>query len=370
MISGSVLAGVDIGAGSGAKVGIFDLNLNILADTVLDVEDYGKDAATLVAQTARSLQKLTGCIGPTGLEISAVGVVGPGVFMEHGTIAKAVNLSFLNGINLGRLFGDYLGVPTASMNDADAGALAEWRHHRSQIIFWVLGGGWGGAWVSGDGEIRFRQYSKNAKAERFHPSCEPGHTIFLERRMLQERFADAGLSFDDYEKLYVNERGQMLSGLAEHGDDSGAVRSEVVVSGTGRWLIMRLFAEGAEGCLEGLTSRDVELLADSTGSGEVIRKVEQGRLPLLDRTDALFGALFAEAGALLLARIDRDGGKDIPVYIAGRPSKAFFSFGPYLRKALKQKGINNPVRLSELERRNTNPNLAGAAYLALSALKI
>ncbi len=368
MDSRILFAGVDIGAGSGAKTGIFDTGLNLLEESVLSVEQYGESAGELVSGLWRCLGEMAEKLGAGSSNIVAAGVVGPGVYLSDGTIARAVNLSFLDGVNLKWLIEEKLGIPAACMNDADAGALAEWRYHRSELIYWVLGGGWGGAWVLPDGRIRNLKQHWNGADESIHPASEPGYVLCLDKGWLSLVFSGAGISFADFERLSLLEKGAGANALQGPGNDPASVRAESVVSGTGRWLIMRLLADKGGLSAEGLTMEDVEKLSDSSTAVETVRKVEENRMPLLKDTDRLFSEVFAEAAGMLLKRLEEDGCPgDTPVFLAGKPAKAFFSFGPYLSERLRDMGMINRISLSELQKQDLNPNLSGAGFLARRA---
>ncbi len=365
-----LFGGVDIGAGSGAKIGIFDLDLNLLGETELDVEQYGRSAEELVSSLWACLSEMTEILGAAPSNITAAGVVGPGVYLSDGTIARAVNLSSLDGVNLKQLIKDKLGIPAGCMNDADAGALAEWRYHRRQLVYWVLGGGWGGAWVSGAGQIRNLPQSWDGNDGSIHPAAEPGYVLALDKAWLSSVFSDAGISFSEFERLSLLEKGTGANVLLGPDHDAASVRAESVVSGTGRWLIMRLLADRGGTLTKGLEKEDVDKLRDSSTAVEVVQKVEESRIPLLKGTDSLFAAVFAEAACILLKKLEEDGCPwDTPVFLAGKPARAFFSFGGYLSERLGERGIMNRIFLSQLQKQNLNPNLAGAGFLARRAWK-
>ncbi len=370
MRAGILLAGVDIGAGSGAKIGIFDPNLNLLGETELGVEQYGRSAEELVSGLWACLSEMTEGLAADPSNIKAAGVVGPGVYLSDGTIARAVNLSFLDGVNMKQLIENKLGIPAGCMNDADAGALAEWRYHRTELVYWVLGGGWGGAWVARDGQIRNLPQRWDGNDGSIHPAAEPGYVLGLDKAWLSSVFSGAGISFSDFERLSLLSRGEGTNLLLGPDNDPATVRAEAIVSGTGRWLIMRLFAERGGILAAGLSREDLEKLGQLSSAPEVLDKVKDRHTPLLKRTDGLFAEVFAEAACKLLKKLEEDGCPGgAPIFLAGKPARAFFSFGPYMSGRLRAKGIMNSIFLSELQKKDLNPNLAGAAYLAGRAWK-
>ncbi|MFW5871011.1 MAG: ROK family protein [Verrucomicrobiota bacterium] len=370
MDSSILFAGVDIGAGSGAKIGIFDQYLVLLAETELAVEQYGLNAGDLVSGVRTCLSGMAEGLGACFADVAAAGVVGPGVYLSDGTIARAVNLSFLDGVNMKQLIEDKLGIPAGCMNDADAGALAEWRYHRTELVYWVLGGGWGGAWVARDGKIRNLPQRWDGNDGSIHPAAEPGYVLGLDKSWLSSVFSGAGISFSDFERLSLLARGEGTNVLLGPDNDPATVRAEAVVSGTGRWLIMRLFADKGGTLAAGLSCEDLEKLGKLSSAPEVLDKIKDRRMPLLKQTDSLFAEVFAEAAFKLLKKLEEDGCPGgAPVFLAGKPARAFFSFGPYMSGRLRAKGMMNGIFLSELQKKDLNPNLAGAGFLAGRAWK-
>lgn len=368
MNSGVLYAGVDIGAGSGAKIGLFRDDLSLVSESLLGVNGYGEDAGSLVAGLRSRLEEMAASVAGNQPGLGGAGIVGPGVFLADGTIARAANLEFLTGVNLGRLIEEQLQIPAACMNDADAGALAEWRYHGTELVYWVLGGGWGGAWVTEDGRVRFAQHAWSGYDKDIYPSNEPGYVLPLEKKWLGAVFEQAGISFSAFLNLVLRENGAGSGQILGPNKDPATVRAETVVSGSGRWLIMRTLVTERGELREGLTEGDLEDLDGPETAGRTIRKVEKAGLPLLEATDRLFGQVFAEAGGRLLERLAGDGlDAETPIFLAGKPARGFFSYGPIVQEHMRERGIRNSLLLSELQQRDMNPNLAGAAYLARKA---
>jgi len=79
-------------------------------------------------------------------EVKGIGLASPGLFRSDGSFIVAANLPFLKDQNLKELLREKSGgIPVEIDNDANSGALAEWSVLRIEILYWVFGGGWGGA---------------------------------------------------------------------------------------------------------------------------------------------------------------------------------------------------------------------------------
>lgn len=361
-----VVAGVDIGAGSGAKIGILERDSRVVAESVLPIARYGNDAQTLVSRASEIVRELVS--GIVGARLAAAGVGSPGTVKANGTLRSVSNIPFLSGTDLAGMFSRELGVPAALINDADAGGLAEWSVRRVELLYWVLGGGWGGAWISAGGEVLFPSSEWDGNEAHLHYTNEPGFATPLQRRALESIFANAGLCFGDCEKRCAADRGLTVP-LTGPAGKTGSVRAELLVSGTGRWRIFREFALKDPSCKAGLSGEEVAALEDPSTAGKVIDKLGYTGADAAVRTDKLFGAVLAEAAMVILHRAADDGCSDrVPIFLAGKPSRALPLFGSFARKEMLARGIENKLQPSKVEADGHDPNMVGAALLAFRLL--
>jgi hypothetical protein len=166
--------GIDLGTGSGAKVGLFKDHDHQIAETLLPRSRYGQTPESLTDALTQSVFHLLKKYNKTFADLHAVGIATPGLLASDFSYVLASNLPFLNGFNLADAIESSIGAPVSIENDANAGALAEWSVARTEILYWVFGGGWGGAWVSADGDIRFPAVDWNGDDASLHYTSEPG----------------------------------------------------------------------------------------------------------------------------------------------------------------------------------------------------
>jgi len=366
-------AAADVGAGAGAAVGLFDDGGCLLSETLVTLSCYGGSAEGLAEALGEAATGLLEERDAGGGRLSAVGIACPGLFRSDGSALAVANLPFLKDANLPELVSARLGVPAAIVNDADAGALAEWSLARAELLYWVFGGGWGGAWVSADGRILHPSVDWDGEDGSLHYTNEPGYSVPLEKSLLGELFAAEAASFECFEALCVKDlkkelkkelepEGGALTGPSGRTD---CVRAELVLSGPGRWRIFRVFAECDQSFESQLDANDVRKLDDSATAGEVISRLGELGAAAAARTDRLFGRALAAAASIIVSTAERDGAcAGVPIYVAGGPSRALGLFGPAAREAMQAKGIRSELRLSRLEEDGRNANLVGAAVLA------
>ncbi|MHC4200122.1 MAG: ROK family protein [Planctomycetota bacterium] len=371
--TGCLYAAADVGAGAGAAVGLFDAGGRVLSETLVPLSRYGGSATSLADALAEATTGLLDERDAGGGALCSMGIACPGLFRSDGSALAVANLPFLTDANLPELVSARLGVPAAIVNDADAGALAEWSLARSELLYWVFGGGWGGAWVSADGRILRPSVDWDGEDGSLHYTNEPGYSVPLAKSLLGELFAAEGASFERFEALCIKDlkkelkkelepEGGVLTGPSGRID---CVRAELVLSGPGRWRVFRVFAERDRAFESQLDTDDVRKLGDSATAGEVISRLGELGADAAARTDRLFGRALAEAASIVIGQAERDGARaGVPVYVAGGPSRALGLFGPAAREAMRAKGIGSKLRLSRLEEDGRNANLVGAAVLA------
>src|SRR3954471_9712573 len=121
---GEFYIAIDIGAGLGAKIGLFtDPHAQIGSASLLRADEFGDDVDTLVARMLETTETLLRTSGLRMDQARAVGIVSPGLFKSDGEYLLAANLPLLNGQNLKKRLQTATGLPTGIENDANAGGL-------------------------------------------------------------------------------------------------------------------------------------------------------------------------------------------------------------------------------------------------------
>jgi len=363
-----LLLGIDLGAGSGAKMGVFTPCLALCGEWLLPSSAYGTSADALADALCASVRETLSAWGVRASQVSAAGIASPGLLCSNGSYRLAANIPFLVRENLPALLRRRLGVPVGIENDANAGGLAEWSALRTELVYWVLGGGWGGAWVSSAGEVRFPALDWDGQDASLHYSNEPGYAIPLAKERLRGLFREDGVGFAAFEAILVADLkppGGILrgpSGSADH------LRAAAILSGPGRWRLFRAVAGEDRSHEERLDAEGRQALADPASAGRPLDALSRLGVEAALRTDRLFGRVLAEAGGILLEQAERDGcPAGVPVCLGGRPSRAMPFFGPAAQDALVRKGFTNYLRPAVLDSRGLNANLVGAAVVAEQA---
>ena len=52
---------------------------------------------------------------------------------------------------------------------------------RTDLLYWVFGGGWGGAWIDRAGQVRFPALDWDGNDRKLHYTNEPGYGIPLDK---------------------------------------------------------------------------------------------------------------------------------------------------------------------------------------------
>ena len=152
------------------------------------------------------LARLDQLLRKNGLRMAdakAIGIASPGLFRSNGSYRLAANLRFLCDQNLPLYIQQKTGLPTAIDNDANLGGLAEWSAVQNDLLYWVFGGGWGGAWVDKMGQVRFPAIDWDGDDRKLHYTNEPGYCIPLDKLTLKALFYQYGASFDRFEQIAV-----------------------------------------------------------------------------------------------------------------------------------------------------------------------
>jgi hypothetical protein len=286
--------------------------------------------------------------------------------MGHdGSFLLTANLPQFIGRNLRLDLETTLGVPTGIANDADAGALAEWSVLRMELLYWVFGGGWGGAWVSAEGEIRFPSTGWDGRDESLHYTNEPGYAIPLDKFYLQTLFSEIHASYDRWERIMREDFGAESKVLVGPGGRDDCVRAETLLSGPGRCRLFRAIVGNDDFYERFLDIHETRQMADPSVAGKHISKLSSMRVQAALDTDRLFGKILAHATQCLVKQARRDGLADgLPIALGGKPSYALPYFGPSCQRLLGSLGIMSYLRPSVIDERGGNANLLGAAVLA------
>ena len=298
-------------------------------------------------------------------EARAIGIASPGLFRSDGSYLLAANLPFLSGSNLKCRIAQETGRPTAIDNDANLGGLAEWSIVRTNLLYWVFGGGWGGAWIDKSGQVRFPAVDWDGDDRKLHYTNEPGYAIPLDKLMLKALFYQYGASFDRFEQIAADDFGQAHGKLTGPAGDPDSIRAEVILSGPGRCRLFRAVVGDDDFYERFLDIHETRQMTDPSIAGQHISKLSNMRVEAAVNTDRLFGRLLAEAASIMYRQARRDGlPEGVPICLGGKPSYALPYFGPSAQRRLGAAGIMSYLRPSVIDERGLNANLVGAAVLA------
>jgi hypothetical protein len=368
MTNHSFLLAIDLGAGGGAKIGVFSTPDRLVTETILPVGEYGATAESLADGLLRKVEALLAERGSNLKALRGVGIASPGVFKSDGAYLQAANLGFLNGRNLKELLGERVAAPAAIDNDANAGGLAEWSALRHELLYWVFGGGWGGAWIPKDGEVRFPALDWDGDDAHLHYTNEPGYAIPLEKAMIENEFHRLGAPYDRFEQILAEDFAGEDGVLRGPSGNADCVRAEMVLSGPGRCRLFRAVAGEDDFHERFLDVRERREMSDPAVAGKHISKLSGMRVEAAVTTDRLFGRILAQAARILLKQARRDGlPENAPICLGGKPSRALPYFGPSAQGALARRGLTHYLRPSVIDERGGNANLVGAAVLAEKA---
>jgi predicted NBD/HSP70 family sugar kinase len=322
-----MVALIDIGAGRGAKLALADRDGDLSNESLLPVSEYGTTGNEFADRLADRVGKMAG----SGHSIVAVSTTVPGL-TSGGTVMRCTNLPFLSGFALASALRDRLGVPINMLNDGDAGGLGEWVARKHELIYWALGGGWGGAWVSREGHVIHPSSEFDGSDASLHISSEPGCRARLDRMTVVEA---------------LNSHSIPSSWLP----DDDQIAAEYLVSGTGRLRIFTALT-GSAGAGE---------LACTSDPGAAISDWHREGLAAAARVDAAFGTLLGEATVRILRTINLESGRPpAPVYVGGGTAKALDLFLPQVQSVLDREGVPNHIHPSCYLRNGGNANLVGA----------
>jgi hypothetical protein len=357
--------GIDIGAGRGAKIGLFADPHNQIDAELLSREAFGDDFEPFVAKLVQTLEQLLKKNDRRLRDARAIGIASPGLFRSDGSYLLAANLPFLTGRNLKQRLSEETGVPVAIDNDANVGGLAEWSVIRTDLLYWVFGGGWGGAWIDKTGTVKFPALDWDGNDRSLHYTNEPGYAIPLDKLTLKTTFYQYGASFDRFEQIAAEDLGAPNGKLTGPAGDPDSVRAEVILSGPGRCRLFRAVVGDDDFYKRFLHIHETRQMTDPSIAGAHISKLSNMRVESAVNTDRLFGRILAQATLIMFKQARKDDlPEGLPICLGGKPSYALPYFGPSAQGRLGTLGIMSYMRPSVIDERGLNANLLGAAVLA------
>ncbi len=361
---------LDIGAGAGAKMGIFDEYSNLIIEMMLPKQDYGNNgkefSGAIISLVDNYIHKAK--LEPSNL--LAIGICCAGILSSDGRFILFKNQPQFNGYNLREDLENYYKVPTKIENDADAGGLAEWSILKMELCYWVFGGGWGGVWISKHGEIMYPSYDWDGKDSSLHCSNEPGYSIALDKLTLKTLFYKADTSYDRFERILIEDQSLPDSVILGPNGDVNTLRAETILSGPGRCRLFRAVVGDDTFYKRFLDINEVSQMHDPSVAGAHISKLSSMGVETAIRTDKLYGEILALAAQTLITTSINDGmTPGIPLCLGGKPSYALPYFGPSCQTSLSKKGIYNYIRPSVLDESGKSANMLGALVIAELAYK-
>lgn len=364
-MNGKYYLGIDIGTGQGAKMALFASPHKPVAETMLHRNEYGSDFRSFSDALIVKTEAFLNANEASEADIKAIGIACAGILRESGEFQLVVNQPFFNGHNLKQLLEESFRVPVGIENDANAGGLAEWSVLGIEILYWVFGGGWGGAWISQDGHIRFPVRDWDGVDASLHYTNEPGYAIPLEKLTLKMLFHEVNASYERFERVMIEDLcppGGLVTGPD---GDPDSLRAEVILSGPGRIRLFRTMVGDDNYYDRFLDTHESDFLSDPTSAGKTIDKLSSMRVEPAVNTDRLYGKVLAHATRTMMRQSSADGmPQNLPICLGGKPSYALPYFGPSTQRALARLGMLNYLRPSVIDERGSNANLVGAAVLA------
>lgn len=359
---------IDIGAGQSTGVAVCATPHEIILAGELPVGHYGGSWDEYSARLGQTIDELIRTAGVEREEMRAIGVATAGILSSDGSFLLVQNIPMLSGHNLKRFLEQRYSVPVGIDNDANAGGLAEWSVLQVELLYWVFGGGWGGAWISAEGDVRFPATDWDGDDTRLHPTAEPGYSIGLEKNVLRQVFLEVGASFERFLDNLLEEYHGDRTRLTGPGGDHRSIRAEVILSGPGRLRLFRSVVGDDDFYKRFLEIHEVDQMDDPAAAGEHISKLSSMRVESAVNTDRLYGKILAHATRILVRRGREDGlPEGVPICLGGKPSYALPYFGPATQRYLGKFGMLNYLRPSVIDERGLNANVVGAGVLAHKA---
>ncbi len=151
------VVGIDIG-GQTSKLGVVDARGDVLSQTVIRTDTFGRDADAYIAALAEAVKACVAQADMTMEDIRGIGVGAPNGNYYTGEVAFAPNLAWAadQAVPLSKKLSDACGVPVSLTNDANAAAVGEMAYGAARgmknFIMITLGTGVGSGIVI-DGKV-------------------------------------------------------------------------------------------------------------------------------------------------------------------------------------------------------------------------
>ncbi|TVS12878.1 MAG: ROK family protein [Planctomycetaceae bacterium] len=364
----SFYVAIDIGAGLGVKIGVFTEPFTQIGFGLLRRDRSEEDYSQFVSGLLQTIESVTKEVGKTIKDVRGIGISSPGLFNSDGSYLLPANLEYLTGHNLKQDLSDTTGLPVAIENDANVGGMAEWSVLRTDLLYWVFGGGWGGSWIDSSGKVQFPSVNWDRDDRSLHYTNEPGFAIPLDKFSLRTVFYQHGASFDRFQQIVVEDLGLSDAHLTGPHGDPDSIRAEVLLSGLGRCRLFRTMVGNDDFYERFLDIHETDQMSDPSVAGEYISKLSMMRVEAAINTDRLFGRILAQATQTMFRQAIPHGLRNgLPICLGGKPSYALPYFGPSAQRRMGALGVMSYLRPSAIDERGLNANLVGAAVLAEKA---
>lgn len=315
-------------------------------------------------------------------KIDAIGLGIAGLIGTDGSVYKSTVLTSFQGFNLPVFLKDKLNVEIVTIdNDADCGALSEYRRIGSNLFYVVVGSGIGSAYVNDNGELPY--LTRFDPQHRFLDQDNPipndvGLQVGVPKTYIYEKLREYQLTKEAIDKVLVDENGNPLKGPNE---EANSIRVGRLGSAAGIKNILEMFfassSERKEEWYQQKIKNDPyyrsEKIKIQDFSDE--RKIAKALSVFADKEDGyarrafeIFGHFlgYGIAEAQKIIRSEQNLIGFPPVHLNGPIMNSFEFFGGSLQKALGEKGIDCSLRLSD----NFNyANVHGAYLNAAKALE-
>ena len=153
------VVGIDIG-GQTSKLGVVDARGDVLSQTVIRTDTFGRDADAYIAALAEAVKSCVAQADMTMDDIRGIGVGAPNGNYYTGEVAFAPNLAWAadQAVPLSKKLSEACGVPVSLTNDANAAAVGEMAYGAARgmknFIMITLGTGVGSGIVV-DGKVLY-----------------------------------------------------------------------------------------------------------------------------------------------------------------------------------------------------------------------
>lgn len=364
------IVAIDIGAGHSAKIAFCPHIHEIEYEDVLYKSDYGETFDNFADALIRKIEVICFQNNLSISQITCIGISCAGILSSTGAFLLVNNMPHFNGYNLKEILAQYFAVPVGIENDANAGGLAEWSVLRVEILYWVFGGGWGGAWISNKGKVLHPALDWNGRDETLHYTNEPGYSIPLKKMDLKPLFYELGSSYDRFEQILLEDAGLVKDILIGPQGDPDTLRAETILSGPGRCRLFKAIVGDEDFYENFLDIHEIKEMTDPSIAGRHISKLSRMRVEAALNTDRLYGKILAIATRTMIKTATHKDSMDsgLPICLGGKPSYALPYFGPSAQRFFGKMGLMNYMRPSVIDERGSNANLVGAAVLGEQTL--